>query len=188
MTTNCQTFDQTVLQTGWSGQNTQTNTAYTSGTQATYTLQTDLEPNNTYYWRSYAIDPGGSNTWSETQAVPYNFSTLTTPLPASNCYIQENIDRTQFLLVWTDNADNEDFYEVQRSVDGGTWTALQTGLAPNTANLLDNTISTGHTYQYRVAPYFIGPYYASWCTASTLNIGVGLFNLEGIKASGLHFN
>ncbi len=188
MTANCQTFDQTSSQVGWSGQNSQTDTAYTSTTQATYTIQTDLEPNTTYYWRSYAIDPAGTNTWSETQNTPYSFATLATPLPASNCYIQENIDRTQFLLVWTDNASNEDFYEVQRSVDGGVWTTLQTSLAANTVNLLDTSISSGHTYQYRVAPYFIGPYYASWCVASPLNIGVGLFNLEGVNASGLHFN
>jgi len=187
MTANCQSFDQTSNQTGWSGQNTQTNTAYTSGTQAIYTVQTDLEPNSTYYWRSYAIDPGGTNIWSETQ-TPYSFTTLATPLPASNCYIQENIDKTKLLLIWTDNANNEDFYEVQRSVDGAAWTTLQTGMAANTVNLLDSSISSGHTYQYRVAPYFIGPYYASWCVASTLNIGIGLFNLEGINVNGLHFN
>ncbi|MBU1033400.1 LamG domain-containing protein [Patescibacteria group bacterium] len=188
MTVHCQTFDQTSSQTGWSGQNTQTNTAYTSGTQATYTLQTGLEPNTTYYWRSYAIDPGGSNTWSATQTTPRSFTTLITPLPASSCFIQESISDNQLLIVWTDNAENEDFYEVQRSVDGGAWTALETGLAPNTANLLDNTISNGHTYQYRIAPYFIGPYYASWCVANTLNLGLGLFNLEGIRAEGLHFD
>lgn len=76
MTTNCQTFDQTSSQTGWSGQNTQSNTAYTSGTQATYTVQSSLANSFTYFWRSYAIDPGGSNTWSSTQGTPYSFTTL----------------------------------------------------------------------------------------------------------------
>lgn len=76
MSTNCQTFDQTVSQTGWSGQNTQTSTAYTSGTQAAYTLQSTLSNNFTYYWRSYAIDPGGTNTWSSTQGSPYSFTTI----------------------------------------------------------------------------------------------------------------
>jgi hypothetical protein len=75
MTTGCQTFDQTSSQTGWSGQNIQSNTAYTSGTQATYTIQSALSTNTNYYWRSYAIDPGGSNTWSSTQTNPYVFST-----------------------------------------------------------------------------------------------------------------
>lgn len=75
MTANCQTFDQTSSQTGWSGQNTQTSTAYTSGTQATYTIQTPLTISTTYYWRSYSIDPGGTNTWSPTQGAPYSFTT-----------------------------------------------------------------------------------------------------------------
>ncbi|MBU1323521.1 hypothetical protein KKE75_05695, partial [Patescibacteria group bacterium] len=75
MTTNCQTFDQTASQTGWSGQNTESNTAYTSGTQATYTIQTALDNWKVYYWRSYAIDPGGSNTWSSTQTTPSSFTT-----------------------------------------------------------------------------------------------------------------
>ena len=79
MTQNCQTFDQTASQTGWSGQNTQGGTAYTSGTQATYTLQSALSAATTYYWRSYAIDPGGTNTWSSTQSSPYSFTTESAP-------------------------------------------------------------------------------------------------------------
>lgn len=75
MTANCQTFDQTSSQTGWSGQNTQTSTAYTSSSQATYTIQTPLTVSTTYYWRSYSIDPGGTNTWSPTQGAPYSFTT-----------------------------------------------------------------------------------------------------------------
>lgn len=75
MTTNCQTFDQTSSQTGWSGQNTQSNTAYSSGTQASYTIQSSLTANLTYHWRSYALDPGGSNSWSSTQGTPYSFTT-----------------------------------------------------------------------------------------------------------------
>jgi len=74
MTTNCQTFDQTSSQTGWSGQNTESSTAYTSGTEATYTPQSNLTSGTTYYWRSYAIDPGGSNTWSGTQSPVYSFT------------------------------------------------------------------------------------------------------------------
>ena len=84
MSTNCQTFDQTSSQTGWSGQNTETSTAYTSATQATYTIQTPLAAATSYYWRSYAIDPGGSNTWSNTQ-TPYSFTTLT---PPSDMYME----------------------------------------------------------------------------------------------------
>ena len=80
MSVNCQTFDQTSSQTGWSGQDAQTSTAYASGTQATYTLQTPLALNDTYYWRSYAIDPAGANSWSTTQGTPYSFTTIAAPV------------------------------------------------------------------------------------------------------------
>ncbi|MBP7740754.1 LamG domain-containing protein, partial [Candidatus Woesebacteria bacterium] len=83
MSVNCQTFDQTSSQTGWTGQDAQTSTAYASGTQATYTLQTPLAPNDTYYWRSYAIDPAGSNSWSTTQGTPYSFTTIAAPVISS---------------------------------------------------------------------------------------------------------
>jgi len=85
MTTNCQTFDQTVSQTGWSGQNAETSTAYTSGTQGNYTLQTPLALATTYYWRSYAIDPGGTNTWTGTQ-TPFSFTTIS--VSTSDLYLQ----------------------------------------------------------------------------------------------------
>jgi hypothetical protein len=75
MSVSCQTFDQTVSQIGWIGQNTQGGTAYVSGNQATYVVQTPLSPYTTYFWDSYAIDPGGTNTWGSTQATPYSFTT-----------------------------------------------------------------------------------------------------------------
>jgi hypothetical protein len=80
MTLNCQTFNQTSPpQTGWSGQDTEGGTAYLSGSQATYTIQSPLQNGFTYYWRSYAIDPYGTNTWSSTQGAPYSFTTVSTP-------------------------------------------------------------------------------------------------------------
>jgi hypothetical protein len=69
------TFDQTGSQTGWSGQDTQTNTAYagnsvlTSSTLATYTYQAVLTSNTTYCWKAAAIDPGGTNTFSSFSAT-----------------------------------------------------------------------------------------------------------------------
>lgn len=65
------TIDQTASQTGWSGQDTQTGTAYvgsstiTSSTMAAHTYQAAaLSYSTQYWWRVQAIDPGGSNSWS----------------------------------------------------------------------------------------------------------------------------
>src|SRR5690606_30130513 len=68
MGVGCQTFDQTIDQTNFSGQDAETGTAYSSGTTASYTFSSQLPINTTYYWRVYAIDPGGSDWWSGTQS------------------------------------------------------------------------------------------------------------------------
>ncbi len=73
-----QSIDQTSSQTGWKGQDTDTAHAYVSGTVAIHTLQTALSANTTYYWRAYAIDPNGSNTWSSASGIG-TFSTSASP-------------------------------------------------------------------------------------------------------------
>jgi len=58
--TSLQTFAQSSAQFGWSGQNTENNTLYTSGTTATLSIAQPLTP-GTWYWRVRAIDPNGAN-------------------------------------------------------------------------------------------------------------------------------
>jgi len=73
MTQNCQTFDQTASTTGWSA------ASYASGVQAIYTIQTTLNWDTTYYWKSLAIDDAGSEVWGNTQTTPYSFTVNRTP-------------------------------------------------------------------------------------------------------------
>ena len=79
-TSNCssivRTIDQTSSQTGWTGQDTQSSTAYigssvlTSSTMANYNYQLPaLTAGTQYWWRAYAIDPGGDNVWSSASAI-----------------------------------------------------------------------------------------------------------------------
>jgi len=181
MTIYCQTFDQTSSQTGWSGQDAQTSTAYASGTQATYTPQTNLKASTTYYWRSYVIDPAGNNAWTSTQAAPYSFTTTATPTLASGCRIEETKKDTSLTVVWADLASDEDNYTIDRSVDGGAWVNLVSGLAAGTTSYEDSTITTSHTYRYRIAPYYTGPVYGDWCYTDTLSVYLGTFKFENIK-------
>jgi hypothetical protein len=94
------TIDETLSQTGWSGQDQQAGTAYTgnsiitSSTMATYAYQAPaLSPNTQYWWRAYAIDPGGTNTFSGASGIqdftttassvsPVNPATQASSLPA----------------------------------------------------------------------------------------------------------
>ncbi len=188
MTTNCQTFDQSSSQTGWSGQDAQTSTAYTSGTQATYDVQTALTPETTYYWRSYAIDPAGTNSWSSTQGTPYSFTTLYEQ--PSNCTIEEASDDSALTLSWTDNSTIEDGYEIQRSVNGVAYSTLSTEAA-NTTSYEDTDVSQGNTYQYKIAAYQTGPTYSQWCEtppSKVLSIESGHFYFEGFTFENILFH
>src|SRR5258708_1780263 len=170
MTQNCQTFDQSSSQTGWSGQNAQTSTAYTSGTQGVYTVQTALTMGTTYYWRSYAIDPGGSNTFGSTQTTPRSFTTIPSTAPTP-CGVVKNATDTTITLNWTDTYSTETGYQVKRSVDGGAFSLLTT-TAANVSTYPDSTVSDGHTYQYQVREIETNNQ-SEYCTTSTLSLGLG---------------
>lgn len=84
------TIDQTSSQTGWSGQDTQTSTAYvgnatlTSSTIATHTYQASaLSAGTQYWWRAYAIDPGGTNTWSTASTIRSFTTSVAQAAPAA---------------------------------------------------------------------------------------------------------
>lgn len=74
------TIDQTASQTGWLSQNTQSGTAYTTSAsaivqEALHDYQpAALSPSTQYWWRAYAIDPGGDNTFSTASSI-FTFTT-----------------------------------------------------------------------------------------------------------------
>jgi hypothetical protein len=178
MLTGCQVFDQTNSQASWSGQNTQNNTAYSTNTQASFTLLSPLISNTTYYWKSIAIDPNGSNSWSTTQNTPNQFTTGNFPTIDSGCLLEKSPLNASINVKWADQSSNEDGFAIERKIDSGTYTSLTTAAA-NTTNYVDATTSSGHTYQYRIAPY-IGSNYNIWCETPTLNLQTGTIKYEGI--------
>lgn len=186
MTVNCQTFDQTVSQTGWSGQDAETSTAYASGTTASYTLLSNLAPNTPYYLHAGAIDPAGTNTWTSYSSV-LSFTTRALN-EGFHCLIEETATDTSLTITWTDRETNEDNYILQRNLNGGGFSLYQT-LAADTTSYQDTSISQGNTYQYRIAPYTIaGDATGEWCTTNTLSLESGLFNFSGLNFSGLNLN
>jgi hypothetical protein len=181
MTTGCTTFDQTTSQTGWSGQNAQTSTAYSSGTQATFTVPSGLlSLNTTYYWRTYAIDPGGLNTFSGTQ-TPRSFTTYVTADPPPVCRLERNNTGTSLVVKWSDTYSNETNFTLEKNTDAGGFTSLSTPAA-NATSATDGTISPGHTYQYRVKAN-LGSNSTEWCNTSTISISSSgnVFSFEGIQ-------
>jgi FtsP/CotA-like multicopper oxidase with cupredoxin domain len=56
----------------------------------------------------------------------------------------------QVNLTWTDNANNETGFVIQRSVDGGAFTRIATPAA-NSTSYLDTNVTSGKVYEYQVA-------------------------------------
>jgi len=174
MTDNCQIIDQTQDPNGWNS------SSYASDAVATYTFATPLTASTSYYWRSYAIDPGGSNIWSNTQDSISALTTINPPTGDSSCLIKESRNDSSLTLEWKDNSTDEDGYTVKRSVDGTDYSIIAANLAADTNSYQDTTITDGHTYSYKIAPYYsVGPTYGDWCTTATLNVRRGTIKFRG---------
>lgn len=146
MTTGCVTIDQTSSQTGWTGQNANGNTTYTSGTQASYTIQTPLAIDTTYYWRTYAIDPFGSNQFSSTQGTPYSFKTNHTPGVPTSLQAEGTTNPTgitnptpEFSAIFDDpdTAETAVYYQIQVNDESDftgniIWDSEKTAMSPLT--------------------------------------------------------
>ncbi|MBT3511803.1 MAG: LamG domain-containing protein [Candidatus Pacebacteria bacterium] len=133
----------------------------------------------TYYWRIKFWDVlGAQGAVSATQ----NFTTGVPPVLSGGCVVQETEDDSYLNIIWTDNSDNEDYYQVDRSTDGAAWSTLSSTIAADSTSYQDSTVATAHTYRYRVAAYLTtGPTYGDWCSTDTLSLSEGNFSFENIN-------
>ena len=60
---------------------------------------------------------------------------------------------TSITLAWTDTADNEDGFHVERAQGSGNFAVLPTTPGPNATGLVDSGLATGTTYRYRVQAF-----------------------------------
>lgn len=77
------------------------------------------------------------------------------------------VNKRSVELVWTDNSNNEDGFQIQRSQDGGNnWTQIvQTG--PSVTSYLDARVKSKTTYLYHVRA-FNGAGVSAW--SNTLQV------------------
>jgi hypothetical protein len=64
--------------------------------------------------------------------------------------VATTVSSSQVDLVWTDNADNETAYTVERSLDNSSWQVLTSTLAANTVAYSDTSVGPSKNYYYRV--------------------------------------
>jgi hypothetical protein len=85
----------------------------------------------------------GQYTVSGTIIAPVNY------LPAPTNLTATATSTSQVNLAWTDQANNETGYRVERSLNGSTWATLAS-LGANSTSFIDTGLAANTTYSYRV--------------------------------------
>lgn len=108
-----------------------------------------LEENTTYFYRVLAFNTDGPSEFSNTASAPTSYAR---PLQVSNL-AGEVIDGS-VSLTWTDEANNETLFDVERAEIGVSteYTVIAT-LPPDSTSYIDSTQLDGAFYSYRVRPW-----------------------------------
>lgn len=121
------------------------------GANITSYSDTTVDENTTYYYRVRARNSAGDSGYS-------NVDTATTPTcpvepPAAPTNLVATAKgRAKISLTWTDNADNEDGFQIYRGTDGVNFDPLNT-VGPNVTYYDDFSAQSGNTYYYKVCAY-----------------------------------
>lgn len=110
---------------------------------------TGLTCGQTYYYRVKASKVGETDS-AYTSVSNWQACDATAVPSAPSSLVATASGETQIDLTWTDNADDEDEYEVHRSTDGGSTYSLLATKSANTTSHSDTGLSTNTEYYYKV--------------------------------------
>lgn len=122
----------------------------TAAASATSYSNSGLASSTSYTYRVRAFNAGGNSGYSNTASATTN-SDATPPPAAPSGLTATPAGQTQINLAWTDNADNEDGFKVERCTGAGCSNFAQIATTPANATSYSNTgLTAGTTYSYRV--------------------------------------
>ena len=104
-----------------------------------------LDAETTYYYRVRAANDVGASDYSNTASA----TTFEAPPAPPTNLTAAAVSASQIDLTWDDEAENEDGVEIERLVEGGSFSPLAT-IGPNMTTYSDTGLSASTTYAYRV--------------------------------------
>lgn len=99
---------------------------------------------------TYQVNDGELNSAIATVSVKVQ-SPASVPAAPSNL-VATPVSKSQINLAWTDNANNEDGFRIERSVDNRSWTEIATA-GPNVQAFASTGLSANKLYYYRVRAF-----------------------------------
>lgn len=136
-----------------------------------------LAEDTLYFYRVVAFNADGSSAFSN---VAFDFTSFARPLQVSG--LTGSFANGVTSLAWTDNANNETRFEVERAELGvDTEYSVIAVLPPDTTQYQDSTGLGGITYSYRITPYRFDVAGGSPDTVS-IETGVGIAAPTAVKA------
>jgi hypothetical protein len=112
---------------------------------------TGLTSSTNYSYRVRAYNSGGDSSYSNTASATTSASAPAPPAAPINL-IATALSATRIDLAWTDNANNEDGFKIERSTDGITFTQIAT-VGANVTTFSNTGLTCATFYQYRVRAY-----------------------------------
>jgi len=131
---------------------TWTQIATPAANATSYSDSAGLTASTAYYYRICATNAGGDSSYSTSA----NATTLPNPPGAPTALNATGANSSTMSLTWTDNANNETGFKIERSPDNATWSQINT-VGANVVSYTDATgLSPSTTYYYRIRAYNAG--------------------------------
>lgn len=124
-----------------------------NGTGVRSLVDVGVDPSVDYQYRVVAkntVGYGGEYPSMTAQSVSDVLSATKPAAPSGLTAVQDSPPALAVKLSWTDNANNETGYAVERSANGGvSWGAVGTTLPADATTMVDTTVERGVAYSYR---------------------------------------